>query len=217
MKAFGAVGDGSTDDTAAVQKAIDSGKAVIYFPQASYRLNGTVVVRGNVRRVIGFSSSFTGAEGKTLFRFEGTRHPVAFERFNFFGGGKLEHANERPVTLRHSTGPAKQGIVTTGKNRHWFFEDVCTSHFTLPPGTRLHARQFNCEPEPPGAGFANDGALVWVLGLPIPGGCRRSRLLVRREWGGASADVDPPDPRAFGGGSTARTAGRTARGGNLHR
>ncbi len=165
VKVHGAIGDGRADDAPAVQKAMDSGKAVIYFPQGSYRLGSPVIVRGKVRRVIGFSSSFAEARGKTLFRFDGTEQPVALERFEFFDGGKLENAGAQAVTLRHITGPEKRGIVTVGTNRTWFFEDVCTSHFTLPPGTKLYARQFNCEPEPPGEGFVNDGALAWVLGL----------------------------------------------------
>ncbi|MBX9627209.1 MAG: glycoside hydrolase family 55 protein [Gemmataceae bacterium] len=163
--AHGARGDGKADDSAAVQKAIDSGKAVVYLPRGEYRLATPVVVRGKVRRVVGFHSSFTGSRGKVLFRFENADHPVSFERFNFFDGGKLEHAGGQPVTLRHVTGPEKNGLVTTATGRVWFFEDVCHSHFTLPKGCELYARQFNCEPEPPGAGFINDGGLVWVLGL----------------------------------------------------
>lgn len=165
VKAHGAKGDGTADDSAAVQKALDAGKAVVYFPAGSYRLAAPVVVRGGVRRVVGFSSSFAGAKGKTLFRFENAEHPASLERFCFFDGGKIEHAAAKPVTLRHVTGPEKEGVRTVGAGRTWFFEDVCTSHFALPKGTSLYARQFNCEPEPPGAGFVNDGGLVWVLGL----------------------------------------------------
>jgi hypothetical protein len=165
VKSLGAKGDGKADDAMSVQKAIDSGKAVVYFPQGSYRLASPVRVRGQVRRIIGFSSSFNDAEGKTLFRFENSEHPVSFERFNFFDGGKLEHATEMPVTLRYVVGPEQQGLVTIGANRVWFLEDVCTSHIRLPESTRLYARQFNCEPSPPGEGFVNDGGLIWILGL----------------------------------------------------
>ena len=165
MKKHGAKGDDKTDDSAAVQKAIDSGKAVVYFPAGSYRLASPVVIRGNVRRVIGFSSSFTQAQGKTLFRFENVDHAASLERICFFGGGKIENAATKPVILRHITGPEKNGIVTAGSSRRWYFEDVCTSHLVLSKGNELYARQFNCEPEPPGAGFVNDGGTVWVLGL----------------------------------------------------
>ncbi len=165
VKAHGVIGDGDTDDAPAVQKAIDSGKSVVYFPAGKYRLASPVIVRANVRRVVGFSSSFTHARGRTLFRFENATGPASLERFCFFDGGKIEHAATKPVILRHVTGPEKHGIVTNGAGRQWFFEDVCTSHFTLPRGTTFHARQFNCEPEPPGAGFTNEGGTMWILGL----------------------------------------------------
>lgn len=164
VKAAGAAGDGKADDSAAVQRAMDSGKPVVYFPAGSYRLASPVVVRGGVRRVVGFSSSFADARGRTLFRFENAG-PASFERFCFVDGGKLENAAAGPVVLRHVTGPEREGIVTTGEGRTWFFEDVCTSHVRLPKGAKLYARQFNCEPQPPGAGFVNDGGLAWVLGL----------------------------------------------------
>lgn len=165
VKAYARESDSENDDSPAVQRAIDSGKATVYFPAGSYRLATPVVVRGNVRRIVGFSSSFAEARGKTLFRFENGDHPVSLERFCFFDGGKIEHAASQPVVLRHITGPEREGIVTIGTGREWFFEDVCTSHFTLSNGSSLYARQFNCEPEPPGAGFVNDGGLVWILGL----------------------------------------------------
>ena len=40
---FGAVGDGRTDDTAAIQRAVDAG-GVVYFPAGKYRLTQTIVV-----------------------------------------------------------------------------------------------------------------------------------------------------------------------------
>ena len=45
---FGAVGDGKTDDTAAIQRALDSVKVnaspkkVLYFPAGRYRITGTL-------------------------------------------------------------------------------------------------------------------------------------------------------------------------------
>lgn len=44
VTAHGAVGDGETDDTAAIQKTIDSGAGGIRFPRGSYRLSRTVVI-----------------------------------------------------------------------------------------------------------------------------------------------------------------------------
>lgn len=53
VKDYGAVGDFKTDDTAAIQKAIDSGKPVVYFPYGLYVIKDTIHVRGDVRRFVG--------------------------------------------------------------------------------------------------------------------------------------------------------------------
>ncbi len=48
---FGAKGDGLTDDTAAVQQAMNSGKPVVWFPKAHYAINGSVEIPSSVREV----------------------------------------------------------------------------------------------------------------------------------------------------------------------
>ena len=47
VRDFGAKGDGSTDDTAAIQKAIDSGAGVVVFPKGVYKLTHPLVVQLN--------------------------------------------------------------------------------------------------------------------------------------------------------------------------
>jgi hypothetical protein len=42
--AFGVIGDGKADDTAAIQKAVDSGAGTLHFPRGSYRLTRSVIV-----------------------------------------------------------------------------------------------------------------------------------------------------------------------------
>ena len=44
---FGAKGDGKTLDTAAIQKAIDAGPGVVYFPTGRF-LSGTIVLKSNI-------------------------------------------------------------------------------------------------------------------------------------------------------------------------
>ena len=44
VKQFGATGDGETDDTAAIQKAVDSGIGEIRFPKGTYRITRTITV-----------------------------------------------------------------------------------------------------------------------------------------------------------------------------
>jgi hypothetical protein len=53
VKDFGAVGDGSTDDAAAIQAAIDAvnaaGGGVAFFPEATYRTKSTLILKSGVR------------------------------------------------------------------------------------------------------------------------------------------------------------------------
>lgn len=43
VKDFGAVGDGVTDDTAAIQAALDSGSKMVYAPQGDYKITGQLL------------------------------------------------------------------------------------------------------------------------------------------------------------------------------
>jgi hypothetical protein len=60
VKAYGATGNGYTDDTAAIQSALNSGQPVVYFPYATYMVNGTLLIPGSVRLVEGFGSYLVG-------------------------------------------------------------------------------------------------------------------------------------------------------------
>ena len=61
---FGAVGDGITNDTVAVQTALNSGVGCIYFPQGTYLL-GQLTVPNSVKQIIGsgVGSSFLTCTG----------------------------------------------------------------------------------------------------------------------------------------------------------
>jgi Pectate lyase superfamily protein len=79
VKAYGAVGDNSTDDTAAIQAAINAanaistgGKAVVYFPPGTYVCTGTLTPGSpsQIWQAAGGRSS--GANTATLLRYTGT-------------------------------------------------------------------------------------------------------------------------------------------------
>jgi len=50
---YGAVGNGTTDDTTAIQAAIDSGAKSVYFPQGTYLISATLAIKDSDRNFFG--------------------------------------------------------------------------------------------------------------------------------------------------------------------
>jgi hypothetical protein len=102
---FGAVGDGITDDTAAIQRAMNSGRPVVYFPRANYVVNGTVDLPATVREVTGLFGSVhrsvaAAPDGPALFRVaEPSPEPLLLHEIFTAGGVFLDHEADRPVVL----------------------------------------------------------------------------------------------------------------------
>lgn len=67
VKDFGAVGDGVTDDTAAIQAAIDSGAQTIFFPDGDY-LCGGLTVPDNVYNIEGTGTLLANADSVTVMQ-----------------------------------------------------------------------------------------------------------------------------------------------------
>ncbi len=61
---YGAVGDGTTDDTTAIQAAFTAagsgGKTVVYFPKLAYKISGTINIPASVNRVDFMFCSISG-------------------------------------------------------------------------------------------------------------------------------------------------------------
>ena len=111
VNAFGAVGDGITDDTAAIQSALRSGRSTVYFQPGRYLVNGVIEVPASVRRInFMYSDIVSGDHIKTqrhtgVFRVEEESElPIviedlfAWEKFNGFMT-LLEHASTRTVVF----------------------------------------------------------------------------------------------------------------------
>ena len=112
----GATPNDDTDDTAAIQRALDAGKPTVYFPNGKYLIRDTLHVRGSVKHIFGCGSNLclrgTGFDNaklpRSMFRFEG-RNDVIVEGFNLNmeipfvphpGLLFLEHATPRVLTLK---------------------------------------------------------------------------------------------------------------------
>lgn len=180
VQEYGARPDSDADASAALQKAIDSGATTVYLPRGAYRIGKTVVLRGNVWRLIGCKAflipiaPLTG-QNAPLFRFaDGMAPTVVVEGINTdFSGGPyffLEHDSNRTLVMRrlainfqaaeaYRTGPAGTGDI--------YIEDVVGRYFHF-HRQYLWARQFN--PEGDGIHVENDGGNAWILGLKTEGG-----------------------------------------------
>jgi len=154
------------DSTEGIQKAIDSGKPIVYLPHGGYKVTGTVRLRGAVQRVDMMESSIlTGSGEGPAFRLEdGTGKFVILERFEGSYANKrvfVEQASPRTLVLKTCI-PRGEDFKCTAKGAKLFLDDVCAGPLAFDHVT-VHARQLN--PEPKETKIVNDGGTFWVLGL----------------------------------------------------
>lgn len=191
--AVGPRNPGEEDDTAAIQRAIDSGKSTVYFQNNRvYFLSDTVVLRGKIRQLLGFGSEISLGAAKVpfsdvskprpLFRINPTDASVVFLENLFFNAqypGEVIFENNSPATvvIKHCGGWVGSGghrhtyrntVRATGK---LFLEDVFLPGWEFTKQT-VWARQFNPE-NPDGDGVepqvANRGGRLWILGFKTEG------------------------------------------------
>ena len=117
VKDFGAVGDGATDDTAAVQKAINNiggGPGILVFPRGTYRITKTLHSSGSGNFLLGSGTglftypvlSWAGEEGGTLFVVRQGHHGFRMENFYLQGNKIADHllhvqVKKRPAGSTH--------------------------------------------------------------------------------------------------------------------
>jgi hypothetical protein len=196
LKDWAAVGGrkpGEMDDTAAIQRAMDAGKATVYFPIGrTYFVSDTIRVRGAVRQVLGMGAEISlgaaekpfsdPAHPRPLIRIEPTTHDEVFFEHLFFNAqypGVVIFENDSPktVVIRHSG-----GWIGTGKYRRSyqntpratgrvFVEDVFMPGWNF-ENQAVWARQFNPENQEGDGGEAqvrNAGGRLWILGFKTEG------------------------------------------------
>ena len=106
VKSFGVSGDGRTDVTAAIQKAIDGGAGDLYFPKGRYKLTKTISIDLNKS---GFSS-ITG-DGTATIVMAG-----AGPAFHFIGthGGTAAPDSVKPNVWEKQRTPMVEGVEIVG-------------------------------------------------------------------------------------------------------
>ena len=161
---FGAVGDGKTDDSEAVQAALNSGKSVIFFPKMQYRTDTPLRIPTTVRRVNFLFGTMNGA----TFRIQGSSHDsVVFEDgFDL----RVVDQGRRPVVLndlmliRYNL----RGVGGGG-----LFVNSCAGFSYNKKGEgeqKVWFRQVNRETRQQGVNWTCRGSDWWVLGFKCEGG-----------------------------------------------
>jgi hypothetical protein len=160
------VADYPAEDPAdSIQKAIDSGKPIVYLPNASYALQKTVILRGKVRKIIGFCANITTPDGVPAFRVEKLDGPGVTLEHITAASSAIVQAGDKALALRHmdfgnvSSTPGATGDI--------FLEDTIGKPITVGTGVSLWGRQVNCE-------FGKDPLIVnhgnlWLLGYKTEG------------------------------------------------
>jgi Pectate lyase superfamily protein len=186
---FGAGFHDAVDDTAALQKAIDTaaarGATTVYLRGAGgpdpswYLLHGEVRVHGSVRHLLGLGFGRILGNGQGRFVIGDDSAPVVkLQNFQAFGGTPAI-AENRSTTNTLVLEGCDLKILGTGKGD--LFATDCPSRVELrSPGQGLWARQLNPEGTDDLGLVRNHGGNLWVLGMKHEG----KGVRVRTDGGG---------------------------------
>jgi hypothetical protein len=161
VEKFGAKGDGQTDDTAAVQRAIDSGAHTVYFPGGKDYRCKNLIVRGKVRRFIACEAYVTADRIDVR---DGSAPAVLIERF-------MPNWNNARTNIYQQS---RRALIVRDVNAHVyqdapgdvFIDDVCGGLYMNTPGASAWCRYFNYEVSPE-LGIINRGGKLWIMGSKI--------------------------------------------------
>lgn len=173
--------DGAEDQTDGIQKALNSGKPVVYFPNGGYTIRKTLVVPPSVRKITGFQSSINADDkfrGEILLSVKGSGEPLIVEHLWFSRGAKkedpsksykrVEQNSSRSVVFRHVDIHGGYSNTRNG-NGDVFFEDTMGVPLRINHPQSVWGRQVNCEFISDAPMIQSKGATVWIMGYKTEG------------------------------------------------
>jgi len=155
----------------ALQKAIDCGKSVVYFPDGSWAIKTTVIIRGNVKLITALDNRVRWLTGREpAFRLaDGAAPAVVLERFDGDYENncewQIDHASTRALVLRHAFLGHYRNTKPGGRV---FIEDVCGGDWEF-NGQLVWMRQMNTEAKGDAFNIRMNGTKLWALGLKTEG------------------------------------------------
>lgn len=184
---FGAVGDGVTDDSDAIQRALNSGKKYIYFQPKKYLMDKNVNVPETVVRINFMYCDFVAGEDlkelrdKGVFVITGDEGAIMLEDVfaweKFYGYFRfIEHAGKRTVVMSDlHTQTAAMYFNSVSGGKVYIENCACTlggePYLEVPAysfkGQKVWARHIN--PERSHTEILNDGSTVWIMGFKTEG------------------------------------------------
>ncbi|MDA3962250.1 MAG: glycosyl hydrolase family 28-related protein [Planctomycetota bacterium] len=151
--------------TAGIQEAIDSGAEIVYLPHGTYHISEEIILRGNLRKLIGCESDINTAKDMDhAMRFIGSADSsVIIEHIS--GGGEVIHDGAGTLTIRKCDLGYRNTIRGSGDA---FLEDGMFKRSQVLFPQRFFARQYNSE-YGSRAQLTVRHADAWVLGLKVEG------------------------------------------------
>ena len=133
------------DDLSAIQKAIDSGKEIVYLPNGRYKVSRPIIIRKNVKKLLGLEAYIektANFQGDEIIRFDGTSSDYSIIE-HLIVKGKIKHNSSKALALRHMD---HRGYSNTSKGvGKLFVEDVQAKPYRIKYGQKVWARQLNAE------------------------------------------------------------------------
>ncbi|MCQ2101980.1 MAG: hypothetical protein MJY98_01985 [Fibrobacter sp.] len=157
---YGGRSNTGSDDSKAIQEAIDDGAETLYFPPGGrWTINRDIYIRNRIRRIIGIEGRIDG-KGKFIVE-NGAFNELTIERFSEFGSGIIQKST-RSILLKNMMVRALETDELGSGDI--YLEDVTIGTIQL-NYQKLWGRQVTMLGDTKGPKITNNGGTIWILGL----------------------------------------------------
>lgn len=158
---------GASNNAAAIQSALNSGRPVIYFPWGNYQLQGTLHIPNTVRKIMGMHSFIKSTVSPTFSCENTTSNSVEIRLFSMAIGASPVFSNscKGPFVIAN-VGQNAAGYRDVTSGNTVFFEDYAGPYPLTFNNSTVYARQFDIEGGYPT--FTNSTG--WIFGYKTEAG-----------------------------------------------